>query len=38
MIRDSIGILGGTFDPIHNAYRKLGAKVGDAFHDGAALK
>ena len=27
-----------TFDPIHNAYRKLGAKVGDAFHDGAALK
>ena len=27
-----------TFDPIHNAYRKLGEKVGNAFHDGAALK
>ncbi len=27
-----------TFDPIHNAYRKLGEKVGSAFRDGAALK
>lgn len=27
-----------TFDPIHNAYRKLGEKVGRAFADGAALK
>ena len=26
------------FDPIHNAYRKVGEKAGDAFHDGAALK
>lgn len=26
------------FDPIHNAYRKLGEKVGNAFHDGASLK
>ena len=27
-----------TFDPIHNAYRKLGEKVGNAFQDGAKLK
>lgn len=27
-----------TFDPIHNAYRKLGAKVGNAFQDGKQLK
>ena len=27
-----------TFDPIHNAYRRLGEKVGNAFRDGAALK
>ena len=27
-----------TFDPIHNAYRKLGEKVGNAFRDGTALK
>lgn len=27
-----------TFDPFHNAYRRLGGKVGDAFRDGAALK
>lgn len=27
-----------TFDPIHNAYRNLGEKVGNAFSDGAALK
>ena len=27
-----------TFDPIHNAYRVLGEKVGNAFHDGAKLK
>ena len=27
-----------TFDPIHNAYRKLGEKAGNAFRDGAALK
>ena len=26
------------FDPIHNAYRKLGEKVGNAFHDGVSLK
>lgn len=26
-----------TFDPIHNAYLKLGEKVGNAFSDGAAL-
>lgn len=26
------------FDPIHNAYRKLGEKVGNAFHDGASRK
>ena len=26
------------FDPIHNAYRKLGEKVGNAFQDGAKLK
>ena len=25
------------FDPIHSAYRKLGAKVGNAFGDGAKL-
>ena len=27
-----------TFDPIHNAYRVLGEKVGNAFHDGTRLK
>lgn len=27
-----------TFDPIHNTYRKLGAKVGNAFQDGKQLK
>lgn len=27
-----------TFDPIHNTYRKLGEKVGNAFRDGDALK
>lgn len=27
-----------AFDPIHNTYRKLGEKVGNAFRDGAALK
>ena len=26
------------FDPIHNAYRKLGEKAGNAFRDGAALR
>ncbi len=26
------------FDPIHNAYRKLGEKAGNAFRDGAKLK
>ena len=26
------------FDPVHNAYLKLGSKVGNAFRDGAALK
>ena len=27
-----------TFDPVNNAYLKLGEKVGNAFKDGAALK
>jgi len=27
-----------SFDPIHNAYRVLGEKVGNAFADGNALK
>lgn len=27
-----------SFDPVHNAYRKLGEKVGNAFSDGAKLK
>lgn len=27
-----------TFDPVHNAYRVLGEKVGNAFQDGAKLK
>lgn len=27
-----------TFDPIHNAYRVLGEKVGNAFRDGMKLK
>ncbi|MCD8301855.1 MAG: flavin reductase family protein [Prevotellaceae bacterium] len=27
-----------TFDPIHNSYLVIGEKVGNAFHDGAALK
>lgn len=27
-----------TFDPVHNVYRALGKTVGQAFHDGAALK
>lgn len=27
-----------TFDTIHNAYRVLGEKVGNAFWDGAKLK
>ena len=27
-----------TFDPIHNGYIALGARVGNAFHDGQALK
>lgn len=27
-----------TFDPIHNAYRVLGEKVANTFHDGAKLK
>ena len=26
------------FDPIHNIYRKLGEKAGNAFRDGAQLK
>lgn len=26
------------FDPVHNAYLKLGEKVGNAFSDGNALK
>ena len=27
-----------TFDPVNNAYLKLGEKVGNAFHDGLQLK
>lgn len=27
-----------TFDPIHNGYIALGSRVGNAFHDGLALK
>jgi len=27
-----------SFDPVHNAYLKLGEKVGNAFQDGASLK
>lgn len=27
-----------TFDPIHNGYMALGSRVGNAFHDGNALK
>ncbi len=27
-----------TFDPIHNGYIELGSRVGNAFHDGMALK
>lgn len=27
-----------TFDPVHNAYRVLGGKVGNAFRDGLQLK
>ena len=27
-----------AFDPVHNAYLKLGEKVGNAFQDGAKLK
>ncbi len=27
-----------TFDPIHNGYNKIGERVGNAFHDGLALK
>lgn len=27
-----------TFDPANNAYRVIGAKVGNAFHDGMKLK
>lgn len=27
-----------TFDPVHNGYIALGTRVGNAFHDGQALK
>lgn len=27
-----------TFDPVHNGYIALGSRVGNAFHDGQALK
>lgn len=27
-----------TFDPVHNGYVELGKRVGNAFHDGNALK
>lgn len=27
-----------TFDPVHNGYIELGKRVGNAFHDGLALK
>ena len=36
--RGRVGFYGGTFDPIHNTYRKLGEQVGHAFHDGVTLK
>lgn len=27
-----------TFDPVHNGYIALGSRIGNAFHDGQALK
>ncbi len=27
-----------SFDPVHNGYIELGSRVGNAFHDGVALK
>lgn len=27
-----------TFDPVHNGYIRLGSRIGNAFHDGMALK
>ena len=35
---DSAKLQAISFDPVHNAYLKLGEKVGNAFADGAALK
>lgn len=33
---EKMGII--TFDPIHNGYIELGARVGNAFHDGITLR
>lgn len=35
---DSAKLQAIAYDPVHNAYLKLGEKVGNAFRDGAALK
>ena len=35
---DSAKLQAISFDPVHNAYLKLGEKVGNAFADGAARK
>lgn len=35
---DSAKLQAISFDPVHNAYLKLGEKVGNAFQDGAKLK
>lgn len=35
---DSAKLQAITYDPVRNAYLKLGEKVGDAFKDGASLK
>ena len=31
-------LFGGTFDPIHNVYRKLGEITGKAFGEGKKIK
>ncbi len=35
---DSAKLQAISYDPVHNAYLKLGEKVGNAFKDGTALK
>lgn len=35
---DSVKLQAISYDPVHNAYLKLGEKVGNAFSDGAKLK